>query len=178
MKKKLTIIAVIVTSLVIAAWWLYEKSLWEELPDNPWISKIKNDGIRVRVTIPDESVLSKIVDMSVFNEFKTGNNFEKAIEIYGQPDNISDSKGITSLEYWRDNGRVEVVRQETSTGTTWNLYSYPNNKDYIDLLIPDIAHRVDYNNEESIVVIDTENDKLLMVIVIHGVRIDHLSWCY
>jgi hypothetical protein len=177
-KYLIIIIAIILCAAGLIGWYFYEASRWEIVQNNSHILKIKEDGIRLRVKIPDEKDLYELLDMSVFNEFETGYDFDEAVEAYGRPDNVSDSKGIAALEYWRENGRVQVVRQVSSNSTTWSLRAYPNGLDFKKLFKEDISTRINPKTEESIVVIYTGKGDLLMLIVINGYRVDYLSWLY
>lgn len=173
------IIIIIIGAIGLSCWYYYENTLWEKVPNNKYISKIKTDGIRVRVTIPNENSLYEIVDMSFFNGFETGYKFKDAVRVYGHPDNVIESKGEEAFEYWKKNGRVQIHREDIGEDeTSWSLRAYPNNIDYRLLLSQEISKRVNPNNEKSIIVIDTDKGDLLMVIVIDGYRVDYLSWSY
>ncbi|MCF6156941.1 MAG: hypothetical protein E3K36_17275 [Candidatus Brocadia sp.] len=170
--------AVVICVLGLIGWWYYESARWENVPTNRFISKIKTDGIRVRIRVPNEGSLFHLVDMSFFNGLETGYSFDDAVRIYGRPDNVTEINGKSALEYWYKNGRVQVVREESSTAVTWSLDAYPNGLDYRKLLNEEISRRVNTKNDESIIVFDTDKGDLLMVIIIKGNRVDYLSWLY
>ena len=180
MKNKIIIIVVI--TVCIVGWFCHEASpfffnSWENIPNNKYISKIKIDGKRVRVRIPNENAIYNIVDMSVFNGFQKVYSFDDAVRIYGRPNNVTTLKGKTAYEYLNNNGRIEIVREIIGYDSkVWSLVAYPRGIDYRYLLSEEISKRVDSRNNESIIVIDTDESKLLMVIVIKGLRIDYLSW--
>jgi hypothetical protein len=101
MNRKSTILgAVVVCILGLIGWWYYESALWEKVPHNRYISRIKIDDIRVRVRVPDEKSLFYLVDMDFFNGLETGYSFDEVVRKYGRPNNVTKDKGRSALEYW------------------------------------------------------------------------------
>jgi len=143
-------------------YWIYYSG-WETVHNNPDILRIRNSkiGSGVSVGVPNEDSIFRIVDMSVFNGFRTGFDFSNALKVYGLPDNKGEKNGIQFLEYWRPNGRVQIVRQETTSGISWHLYAYPNAMRYDQFFVADIASRIK-PSKETLVDLSTKKTSLLM----------------
>ena len=143
-----------------------------------YIDRIKVDGKYIRVKLLNNAALSKVVKMEVFDNFTPGYSLNKAISVYGNPDNIKKERGKTILEYRRAKSRIEIVHEETAIGNYMSIHSYPYEFSCFDFFHHSISQEIDPMKAESIVVIDGEKDKLLRLVTIKRKWIDEVSWSY
>ena len=130
------------------------------------------------------TVLQDFVDMSLFYGFKPKMTFSDAVNAFGEPDNIrEEDRGNTYYEYWRDNARIEVGKEEYSTGNrdnpigvAWALYSYPKNASYIQVLNPRIINAINPNLPKTIVTIKNQDGSVGVLLDVRGNRVQDLIW--
>lgn len=147
------------------------------------VSKIEIYKHRVTVYPSTNTKLEDFVDMSLFYGFNPEMRFENAINLFGEPDNIREERGNIYYEYWEDEARVEVVREEYSTGdnnnpigVTWALYSYPKDFIYTELLNSKIAEHIDPTMNKTIVLIKNQTRDIDVLIEILGNRVEKMIW--
>lgn len=134
-----------------------------------WISVYPSSGASV----------SDIMTKNLFSDFRPGMTFDDSVLEFGKPNNIRrEEKGNTYFEYWTDFGRIEVGREEYSTGdgigVDWALYSYPKEMHYSDILISSVTKYIDPNRKETGVMIMDQKGEISIFINILGSRVDHL----
>ncbi|MCK9282241.1 MAG: hypothetical protein M0P71_16620 [Melioribacteraceae bacterium] len=176
-KKKIFIIFIILIIISgIIGWYYYEESLWYN-PDNQYIYRIKKKGKRVFVVLNNKHDLCEVCDCMVLDGKWPVSSLEKAINIFGEPDNyITENNGNQKIEYWADNGRVVFLKENIYDGTEYTLSAFPNNYLYSDFFIYEISKLIDPERDETIVCFnDKKDDELFSVIIIKGKRVDEFS---
>lgn len=115
-------------------------------------------------------------NIDFFKGFYPNITFEEAINKFGVPDNIREEKNKISHEYWRNNGRIEIVREEYVGGIDWGLYFYPRNLNYGDLLVPTISNYIDLNKKNTSIQIENSLEELAYLVYLEGNRVEFIIW--
>lgn len=121
------------------------------------------------------------IDLAIFAEFRPGMTFETAVAAGGPPRNIRQEGNNVYYEFWRTNTRVELGREESSSGddeihVSWPLYAYPTNMTYSQVVVPEIAKHVDPSQEKTGLTVTTSDDGSKVFLFVRGVRVDHAIW--
>lgn len=127
--------------------------------------------------------LKDLVDIGLFYDFLPNQNFEETVNVFGKPDNIRKDKGNIYYEFWKPRARIEVVREETSTGSginpvniTWSLRTLPKDEPINKILNSQITKYINFDNENTIILILNDSKEIRMLIDIVGGRINYISW--
>ena len=83
-----------------------------------------------------------------------------------------------AYEYWYPEGRVDLEFQESSMSSTWYLCAYPASVFFVEILADEISSVIDGSQEETIVVLDGQDNVLVMLVIIHGLRVESIHWPY
>ncbi|MBU3979264.1 hypothetical protein KJ980_08290 [Patescibacteria group bacterium] len=183
-KRILIIVAIGFLLCVIGGRLLYLKIQTHVIKEEYPISKIETYQHWVTVYPSLNTTLSDFVDMSLFYGFKPKMTFDDALLSFGKPNNIRAQKeGNIYYEYWRDRARVEVVREETSSGdynypidVSWALYTYPNDITYDKVLNPKIVKYINPTLDKTVVVILNQKGDVGVLVEIIGNRVENLIW--
>lgn len=176
MKKIIIIISVVVLLILLRVGYV---SLGTKYVDGTYpVAKLKFYKHWITVYPDSDTNISDFVDMDLFYGFRENMTFDDAVSNFGEPDNIRQEEHNNYYEYNFDNARVDVGREEYSTGdgigVSWALYSYPVSKSYYEVLIPQIADYVDPSSvRTAVTILDSDGDVRVLVYIL-GNRVDHL----
>jgi hypothetical protein len=125
--------------------------------------------------------ISDFVDMSYFYNFKPGTDFKEAVDQFGEPDNLHEDEHNQYFEYFFPNTRIEIAREESSSGSEdpnidWALYSYPKDLGYGDYFSSSSMKYIEpYGEITSVTILNHDGDPQLLA-YLKGNRIDHIIW--
>lgn len=179
MNKKLLIALVVIVILLIGRI-AYVQLNRRVIDGEPPVKSIELYEHWLTVKPIKNAKLSDFVDITFFHGFSPSINFEKAKSLYGNPNNIREEIHSQYYEYYFDDVRIVVGREETSNGeqigVDWSLYAYPSQKSYDEILSPAISKHVDSNKEKNTIQILHSSGGIQMLVHIIGNRVDHIIW--
>lgn len=174
------LIAVVIIALLLASRIAYVQLKRSEIVGEPPVKSIELYKHWLTVKPIENAKLSDFVDITLFHGFLPGINFEKAKSLYGNPNNIRDEKYNQYYEYWYDDARIEVGREEHADddgiGVAWSLYSYPSKNSYNGILSPAISKHINPNKVKNTVQILNSDGDVQMFVNIIGNRVDYMIW--
>ncbi|MFA6896871.1 MAG: hypothetical protein WCQ96_01140 [Patescibacteria group bacterium] len=177
---KNVLIAVAIISLLLLGRIFYVQSSRNEIAGEPPVKSIEFYQHWLTIKPVEGAKLSDLVDTTLFHTFLPGLNFENAKGLYGNPNNIRNDEHNQYYEYWYDDARIEVGREEYSDGSgngiDWSLYSYPSKKSYNDILSPAITKYIDSRKKESTIQILNPDGDVQVLVHIIGKRVDYMIW--
>ena len=164
----------------LAARMVWVSSQRRTVPGSPPVAELEFHKHWITVRPVPGTPLADLVDLSLFGAFRPGMMFDDANASSGPPSNIRTEKHNTYYEYRIPSGRVEIGREEYSTGggigTEWALYAYPDDRTVDAVLIPQIAKYVDPNSSRTGIQIVFGSGRLSLFVDVRGRRVDHLIW--
>lgn len=177
---KSILIALTLIVLLVAGRIAFVKSNRSEIAEEPPVKNIELYKHWLTVKPEENTQISDFVDIKFFHDFSPGINFERATILHGNPNNIRKDKGNQYYEYWYDDARIEVGKEEYAQGDAtsidWALYSYPSKKTYSEILAPAISKHIDPGKEKNTVQILNSNGDVEMLVQIIGNRVDYMVW--
>lgn len=176
MKRPLLILALLIV-VALAARISYVRLTTHETKGVPPVDRITIRGNYVKVYPAGDVQTGEMIDLHWFGDFKPRITLQEAVNLFGNPDNIKRrDKDVTIYEYWVSQGRIEVWEMRYEEGIDRNLVFYPQNMQYDQLLIPQIARHIDPGREKTGVSILNTKGQLQAYVWIIGNRVDSFSW--
>lgn len=176
--KRSTVIIIGLIILIIVGRIVYVQLDKKEVSGEPPVKSLIFHKHWITVNPLENTKLEDFVDMRPFYSFAADLDFEKAVLLYGEPDNIRQKEHNTHYEYSFDDARVEVVREEYSTGddigVAWATYSFPYNKTYSEILAPEISKHIDPTKEKTTVLINNLEGEIEVLVNVVGTRVDEM----
>lgn len=103
-----------------------------------------------------------------------------AIATLGNPKNLRTNDHNLYYEYYFAPARLEVGREEYSTGggigVAWSLVSYPNNLLYDAVLSPEAWKSISLRSSNSVIQLCESDKQLKFIIVLAGNRVESVAW--
>lgn len=178
---KNTLIAIfILILLMIINNIICEKRFRVEIAGEPPAKSIVLNEHGVTVKPLESAKLSDFIDTTFFGLFFPNINFEIAKMFFGNPNNIRNEDDCQFYEYWYDNFRIEIKRNEYSDEggfkVDWTLYSYPLNKTFTEVLTPLISKHIDRKKENNTVCILNSKGEIQIFVDIIKNRVNYIVW--
>lgn len=164
--------------ILIALFIVVRQNQWITI-NNKFINRIKVNKKSILIELKDKRYLNKLIDLSIFNGHEPVGSFSEAISKYGEPSNSVSEKGHDEkIEYWYKNARIEYIREETANEEiSYTLCSYPFNKSINDIILDSTTHKYfESITGQATITVKLRRFPLLMVIVVHGNRVDKIYW--
>jgi hypothetical protein len=179
MNKKILIVIISICLLIVVRV-IYLKISRKEIIGIPPVKSVELFQNWVTIKPVEGYKIQDFVDIKLFHGFGPNINFNRAKNLFGEPKNIRNDEHGEYYEYWFDDSRIEIGREEYAegegTGINWSLYLYPSQKSYKDFLSPSILKYINPKNEKINLQILDNNGDVQMVINILGERVDLVIW--
>ena len=180
---KFLLVLILTIATLVVGRILYVKIQTREIKEEYPIEKIKFYKHWVTVFPKQNTRLNDFVDMSLFYNFKPNMTFDETTKLFGKPNNIRENKGNIYYEYSKQKSRIEVAKEEYSTGdnnnpigVSWALYTYPKDDKYDHILSKRISKYVPLTSKETVVTIMKINDEPGILVFITGNRVEYIVW--
>jgi hypothetical protein len=166
--------------VALAARVAWVKSQRRAITGDPPIGEVEFYKHWITVTPVAGTSIAELVDMSFFGAFRPGMTFDDAVAVSGNPANIRRDEHNVYYEYEGPTSRVEIGREEYSTGgevdENWALYAYPYDRSFDNVLIPQIAKHVTTSAPKTGIQIKNSSGRLALFVQVLGRRVDHMIW--
>jgi hypothetical protein len=144
----------------------------------PGIAPVRNVEYQkhwITITPVDGTSAVELVNTGLFHGIKPGTKHDEVMKLLGPPTNKRSHEHSLYYEYFFGDGRLEVGREEYSSGgepsIAWSLTSYPNNQLYRDVLISAAAESIQLRSSNSVIQICDDSKEIRLLIVISGERV-------
>lgn len=177
-KQKAKKLVIVLIAILAVGFYVWQKVNSQTISGEYPIAKVKYYKHWVRIT-PEEGVaVDSLLDKSLFHDFPAEEDIDYVIENFGNPDNIREEDHNTYYEYSFDETRIEIAREEYSTGSdigiSWATYSFPYDKLYTDVLSNDVSKYVDPTNNKTSVVINDQYGDIVYLVMLSGNRVTEM----
>jgi len=177
MKKSALFILALIVFLLLARI-IYVQFSKTEIVGEPPVKSLVFHKHWITVNPLEDTGLQDFVDMKLFYDFVANLDFDQALLLYGEPDNIREEEYNTYYEYSFNDVRIEVGREEYSTGdgigVSWATYAYPYNKAYSEVLSPEISKHIDPMKEKTTVLVNNVEGEIKVLVNVVGTRVDEM----
>jgi len=166
--------AAIVIALGVRVWWYWP----EQLHSGPHLDKIERRGQDYSLHLRQGSVLSDIVDLSVFEGYSPSNHFEFREEIKSRPSKyVKDNDHHYYVEYMGQHGRMQFHSgyHEEEGISEW-LEFLPSDLMVDSFLDKSVAIAFDLTENEFKVYIPMKKENMYMTIIVKNRKVDRIAW--